>query len=121
MLTSIDLKKVKKTALPQAWVYKDSSKHAKIIFDFYGIQFFSSFPFGNKSLYLIHWRDRTFLADITDSTISIVNPLFNDDLYTHGPVTTLYDKRILINLDFYGIAFEREISINYRWKQGDTN
>ena len=94
----------------QAWGYADSSKQAKMVFDFYGIQFFASFPFGDKNLYMVNWRQRTFLATISDSTISIVNPLFNDELYTHQPVTTTYGKRTLINLDFYGIAGEREVS-----------
>jgi len=109
-LTIVDLSKTKNTFKGQALGFTDSSKHAKVIFDYYGIQFFSSFLFGDKMLYLIYWRQRTFLARIVDSTISIVNPLFNDELYTHQPVTTLYNKRTLINLDFYGIAEEREVS-----------
>jgi hypothetical protein len=109
-LTLTDKKKINKPFRGQALGYADSSKQAKTVFDFYGIQFFGSFPFDDKDLYIVNWRQRTFLADITDSTISIVNPLFNDDLYTHQPVTTLYDKRALINLDFYGIAGEREVS-----------
>jgi len=109
-LALADANKINKPFRGQALGYSDSSKQSKVIFGFYGIQFFASFPFYDKTLYIVNWRQRTFLADITDSTISIVNPLFNDDLYTHQPVTTLYDKRTLVNLDFYGIAGEREVS-----------
>ncbi|MBN8699579.1 MAG: hypothetical protein J0L54_08190 [Chitinophagales bacterium] len=109
-LTIVDFNKTNKTFQGQALGYSDTSKHAKVIFDFYDLQTFSSIPFADKTLYLVNWRQRTFLAEIIDSTISIVNPLFNDDLYTHRPVTTLYDKRALMNLDFYGIAGEREVT-----------
>ncbi|MGN6494319.1 MAG: hypothetical protein ACTHLE_20170 [Agriterribacter sp.] len=109
-LTLTDRNKFNKSFRGQALGYADSSKQAKTVFDIYGIQFFSSFSFGDKTLYMVNWRQRTFLAEITDSTISIVNSLFNDDLYTHQPVTTLYDKRTLINLDLYGIAGEKEVS-----------
>lgn len=109
-LTLVDVNKINKPFRGQALGYSDSSKQSKVVFDFYGIQFFSSFPLGNKTLYIVNWRQRTFLADLTDSTISIVNPLFNDNLYTHQPVTTLYDQRALVNLDLYRIAGEREVS-----------
>jgi hypothetical protein len=109
-LTFVDLNKVGQPYKGQALGYADRSKQAKTIFDFYGILLFSSFSFGNKIIYLVNWRERTFLAEITDSTISIVNPLFNDELYTHVAVTTSYDNRTLINLDFSGIAAEREVS-----------
>ena len=109
-LTSVETNKINKPFKGQALGYADSSKQSKVIFDFYGIQFFSSFQMEDKTLYLVNWRRKTFLANITDNTISIVNPLFNDDLYTHQPVTTLYGSQTLINLDLYGIAREREIS-----------
>jgi hypothetical protein len=109
-LTLVDLNKESKTFKGQALGYADSSKHAKTVFDFYDLQIFSLFRFADKTLYLINWHQGTFLAEISDSTISIVNPLFNDGLYTHQPVTTFYEKRTLINLDFYGIAGEREVT-----------
>jgi hypothetical protein len=95
------------------WVLRptDSTHSAKNIFDFYGIQTFSSFTCNNKTLYLVNWREKTFIAEINGNTIAIVNPLFNDDLYTHQPVTTIYTKRTLINLDFYDIAGRREVAV----------
>lgn len=86
------------------------SNEIKTIFDSQGIQIFSSFSLQASTIYLVNWRDVTFLAEIKDNTIQIVNPLFNRELYTHNPVTTNYDNTILMNLDLYGIAREREVS-----------
>ena len=110
-LPTVNENRINKTYKGQALGYTDSSRQTKSIFDFYSIQIFSSFPCLGKTFYLTNWRERTFLAEIRDSTLSIVNPLFNDDLYTHRPMTTTYDKSTLINLDFYGIAGEREVSV----------
>ena len=72
---------------------------------------FSSFSIFDRTVYLVNWRQRTFLAELTDTTFSIVHPLFNDELYTHQPVTTVNHGNSIINLDFYGIAGEREVSV----------
>jgi hypothetical protein len=92
--------------------YADSTKHAIKIFDFYGIQLFSSFVWNNKTLYMVHWQERTFIAEIYDNNILIVDPLFNSDLYTHDPITKRYESGdTLINMDHYGTGGEREVSM----------
>lgn len=50
-------------------------------------------------------------------TLVIQNPYYTDnfddynDKYTHNPITKTYGKYTLINMDFYGIAIDREVSI----------
>ena len=92
--------------------YSDSTNQARKLFDFYGIQLFSRFTWHNKSLYVVHWQGRTFLAEIHENNILIVDPLFNSDLYTHDPISKQYESgEILINMDHYGIGLEREVSL----------
>jgi hypothetical protein len=104
-LSSIDLKNMNETP-PD---YSDRS-NSGLVFNYHEIQIFSSFVYKNRTIYLVYWRDATFLAEIEDNLIQIVNPLFNKELYTHNPITTNYDNTILMNLDFYGTAREREVS-----------
>jgi hypothetical protein len=88
-----------------------ASRNSKTLFDYYNIQIFSSFELDETTYYMVNWRDATFLATIKNDTISIVNPLFNNDLYTHDPITQSYgDNLTLMNLDFYGKGKEREVS-----------
>ena len=92
--------------------YSDKSNQATKVFDFYGIQFFSRFNWNNKALYIVNWQERTFIAEIHNKDIVIVDPLFNSDLYTHNPISSMFDNDIiLMNLDLYGIAREREVSV----------
>lgn len=87
------------------------TRHVTNLFDFWGIQTFSSFEYMNQTVYMVYWRDATFLATFKDGSFSIVDPLFNEELYTHGPITTSYDNGItLMNLDFYGKGEYREVS-----------
>lgn len=109
-LSLVDLKNTNKTFQGQALGYSDSSKAAKTIFNYYEIQIFSSFTYKSRTIYLVNWRDETFFAEILNNAIQIVNPLFNREIHTHDPITTNYDNTILMNLDFYGIAREREVS-----------
>jgi hypothetical protein len=53
----------------------------------------------------------TFLAEIKGNEIQIVNPLFDKAFYTHQPVTTAYGNYTLVNLDFYGVALDKEVSV----------
>jgi hypothetical protein len=108
-LPTVELKNANKTFQGQALGYADTSKVAKSVFNYYEIQIFASFVYDDRTLYLINWRDETFLAEIENSVIKIVNPLFNKEFYTHNPVSMTYDKTILINFDFYGIAGDREV------------
>ena len=92
--------------------YADKSNHSMTVFDFYWVQIFSSFNWNSKTLYMVNWQYRTFLAEISKKEITIVDPLFNTDLYTHDPITIQYENGvILMNLDFYGLGREREVSM----------
>jgi hypothetical protein len=108
-LPTVELKTLNNTFQGQAIGYNDTSKFAKSIFSYYDIQIFAAFEYNVRTLYLVNWRDETFLAEIENNVIKIVNPLFNKEFYTHNPITTTYDKTTLINFDFYGIADDREV------------
>lgn len=91
--------------------YQDKTKEYSKELVFYGIQLFSTFNNRERNLFLAHFNESTFLAEINGKEIQIVNPLFNNDKYTHNPITRTYGKYTLINMDFYGIAIDREVSI----------
>ena len=83
----------------------------KPIFNFYGIQLFGGLRYQNQTLYLMYWRNTTFLVTIAGHRITIVDPLFANDLYTHNPVTTTYGPNLaLTNLDFYGLGGSDEVA-----------
>jgi hypothetical protein len=89
---------------------REKSTESEIVFDWREILIFSSFAYQENTIYTVNWRDRTFLAEIENDVIKIINPLFNNDLYTHNPITAVYDNTILMNLDFWGTGREREVS-----------
>jgi len=91
--------------------YQDKTNAFKKSIDLYGIQLFSTFQIKDRRLFLVHLNERTFLAEINGKEIQIVNPLFNNDKYTHDPITKSYGEYTLINMDFYGIAIDREVSV----------
>lgn len=91
--------------------YTDKSNAFEKKLDFYGVQIFSSFIWKNKELFIVHLADLTFIAEIKNNEIEIVNPLFFSDLYTHNPITNKYGEYTLMNLDHYGTGLEREISV----------
>lgn len=91
--------------------YQDKTNECSKEFDLYGIQLFSVFNYKDRRLFLAHINECTFLAEIDGKEIQIVNPLFNNDKYTHDPITKTYGEYTLINMDFYGIAFDREVSV----------
>lgn len=108
-----DLKKSKLNEMQKYNIgYADSSSYAKKVFEYYDMLAFSSFVNEGQVVYWVHWKNFNFLAGINNNVISIVEPLFmNDEIYTHDPVTTTYNNGlVLINLDFYGIGGEREVS-----------
>jgi hypothetical protein len=102
---------INKTKEGQALGYTDRSEAYHKLLDFYGIQIFSTFKYGERQLYVIHLNELTFLAEISASEIQIVHPFFDNDIYTHDPVTTTYGSYTLMNLDFYGTALDKEVSV----------
>lgn len=125
-LSVVDPEDINKTVDGQALGYTDKSNASQPVFKYLGIQIFSSFIYNNKTVYMVNWRKATFLAEIDNNRISIINPLFNNDLYTHDPITRSYGNTVFMNLDFYGIGRYQEISgiiiqgdtlIKYDWNQ----
>ena len=81
------------------------------IFNRYGLQIFSTFLWKDKILNIVHWNEITFIAECVDDEISIIDPLFNNEIYTHNPITIQYSNDlVLINMDFYGIGGEKEVA-----------
>jgi hypothetical protein len=125
-LPTVETRDINKTVNGEALGYTDKSNTAQTILDYFEILIFSSFILDNKMIYVVNWRDSTFLAEIENDVIKIINPLFNNDLYTHDPITRSYGEITLMNLDFWGIGQEREVSgiiiqgktlIKYDWNQ----
>ena len=102
---------INKTKEGQALGYTDKSNAYKKALDFYWIQLFSTFQYEGRQLYIVHSNNLTFIAEINGCDIQIVHPLFDNDIYTHNPVTTKYENYTLINLDFYGTALDKEVSL----------
>ena len=81
------------------------------LFDFVGLQLFGGLRWQGQMLYLTHWNQTTFLATIDGTRITVVDPLFANDLYTHNPVTTTYGPNLaLTNLDYYGLGGSDEVT-----------
>jgi len=106
------LKRVNKYDTPEA----DSTQLADVVkptvlFDKLAVEFFAGFMFNSRLTYVVSWFGRTFLAEVFDDTIFIKDPLGNNNMDTHEPVTTSYGPNLtLINLGFYMVGGEREIS-----------
>ena len=109
-LSTTNMDKINKLFKGAALGYADQSAEPEIIFNYFGIQFFSSFSYQGRTVYMVYWNERTFLAEIEDHTIKVINPLLNRKLYTHDPITTTYDDIVFMSLDFWGIGREREVS-----------
>ncbi len=110
-LTIAKVDEIGKTVNGHALGYTDKSNAFTKKLDWYGVQVFSSFVYNDKVLYLIHLSDLTFIGEINDNEIKIVNPLFFNDLYTNDPITTRYGNYTLMNLDDYGRGGHREIAV----------
>lgn len=91
--------------------YTDKSEAYQKFLDLYGIQLFSTFKYTDRQLYMVYLKELTFLAEIEGAEIKIVHPLFDKGIYTHDPVTNTYGDYILMNLDFYGTALDKEVSV----------
>ncbi len=110
-----DPKKLSKVKLTQKrrgnLGYQDKTNAYSKDLEISGIQLFSTFKNRGRKLFLTNLNESTFLAEIKGKEIQIVNPLFNNDKYTHDPITSTYGEYTLINMDFYGIANDREVSV----------
>jgi len=110
-LTKAKKNEINKTKDGQALGYEDKSEAYQKILDLFSIQIFSTFNYQGRQLYIVRLNEMTFLAEIKGTEIQIVNPLFDKAFYTHQPVTTAYGNYILVNLDFYGVALDKEVSV----------
>jgi len=102
---------INKTKEGHALGYSDQSKAYQKKLDLFGIQLFSTFDYDDRQLYIAHLNGLTFLAEIDGPEIKIVHPLFDNEIYTHDPVTKSYGDYTLMNLDFYGTALDKEVSV----------
>lgn len=110
-LTKAKKSEIGKTKDGGALGYSDKSQASQKLLDLYSIQIFSTFNYQGRQLYIVRLNELTFLSEIKGTEIQIVNPLFNKAFYTHQPVTTAYGNYTLVNLDFYGIALDKEVSV----------
>jgi hypothetical protein len=110
-LTKAKKREINKLKNGEALGHSDKSSEPKKVFDLYGIQFLSKFNYNERVLYITNLNELTFITEFKGSEIQIVHPLFNNDMYTHEPITREYDNQILINLDYWGTALDREISV----------
>ena len=110
-LTKAKKREINKTKNGGALGYTDQSKEQERPLEFYGIQIFAAFQYEERQLYVVHLNQLTFLAEITGTEIQIVHPLFDNEIYTHNPVTNSYGNYTLMNLDFYGTALDKEVSV----------
>ncbi|AUP77501.1 hypothetical protein [Flavivirga eckloniae] len=110
-LTQAKKTEINKTKNGQALGYADSTKAYEITLDYWGIQLFSTFNYEDRQLFMVYLNEKTFLAEIVGNEFQIVHPLFNNEIYTHDPITNKYGKFILMNLDHYGTARDKEISV----------
>ncbi len=110
-LTSVSIDSINKRNSKYGNGYIDTSKVSKSIFSFSAIQFLSFFNLNQRFVYLTNWHDRTFLAEAKDTTVSIINPLFNDNFFSYHPFTNQYGNITLINLPFYKHNKMREVAI----------
>jgi len=109
-LSQTDIDEISAISQGELWGHIDKYREYKIVFDYYFILIFSSFPYQGKTIYMVYWYGKTFLAEIENNVIKIINPLFNRDLFASRPITTTYNDTVLINLDSYMIAGNREIA-----------
>jgi len=110
-LTRAKKSEINKAKEGQALGYTDKSGAYQKLLDLYGIQIFSTFKYKDRQLYIVHLNELTFLAEIKGTEIQIVHPFFDNEIYTHDPITSMYDSYILMNLDFYGTALDKEVSV----------
>jgi hypothetical protein len=110
-LTKAKKNQVSKTKNGEALGYSDESNGYEKSIDLYEVLLVSTFTINDRKLYLTSLNELTFLSEIQDSVIKIVHPFFDNDLYTHNPITKIYDNYTLINLDQWGTARDREVSV----------
>jgi len=110
-LTKAKKADINKTKEGQALGYTDKSMAYESTLNLWGIQLFSTFKYADRQLFVVHLNEMTFLAEIDGNKIQIVHPLFNNEIYTHNPITSNYGNYILMNLDHYGTARDKEVSV----------
>ena len=69
----------------------------------------SIFNWGRKVCAILIFRGYTFLTEIRANHYHIIDPLFNDEMYTHEPSTSKVDETVLVNMDFYGKGGSKEV------------
>lgn len=110
-LTKAKKGEVNKTKNGHALGLTDESGAFEKNLEFYGILLFSTFDHNGRQIYFADINERTFLVEVKDTEIEIVHPLFDDSSGGTNPITKSYDNFTLINLDYWGVAKEHEVSV----------
>lgn len=100
------------------WQYRFTlpEKGVTPVFRFHGLQLLSGFNWHNKNLYLMNWRQTSFLVTISNQVITIVDPLFADNLYTHDPITNSYSSDLAVsNINLFDLG-ERTVLATLIWQ-----
>ncbi|MBT2559417.1 hypothetical protein J7E24_16630 [Hymenobacter sp. ISL-91] len=80
--------------------YDAKLSQGKKLFDYSGLLLLSGFTLNGQTLYLVSWRNTTFLATWQAGTFRAVDPLFYNDIYANDPVTVDYGPAgVLMNID----------------------
>ena len=80
--------------------YGTKLNRGKSLFAYSGLLILSGFTLNQQDLYLVSWRNTTFLATWHDDTFWAVDPLFYNDIYASDPVTVNYGSSgVLVNID----------------------
>ncbi len=109
-LPTVQMKDINSTWNDLAWGYKDTSDVAKNVFKYNGLIIYSAFNYNKNVVYLINHEGRSFLAVLEEGLFKIINPLFNSNLWMHGPITSTYDNITLISYARYSTAWYNEVS-----------
>ncbi|MCB2377038.1 hypothetical protein LGH70_05560 [Hymenobacter sp. BT635] len=79
---------------------ENAIRSGKTLFDYQQMEMLSAFVLNGEPMFMVNWRGSTLLATWQNDVFTIVDPLFNDGLYTHTPVTTTYGPgRVLMNIN----------------------
>jgi hypothetical protein len=108
-LSEVEPEKINIRVDGQALGYQDYSGQTNPIFHFDELLLYASFIYQDRLIYLTRFCGNSFLAEIKNNTIEMVNPLFNNEIWMHDPVSTNYGNIVLINYAHYLTAREREV------------
>lgn len=90
------LGKTKPQARDFAHSYDAPLSHGRTVFDYFDVLVLSGFKLNNELLFLLNWRNTTFLATWKNGVFLVVDPLFHTTIMASEPVTTAYDPNTVV-------------------------